>query len=207
MESSELVVLSSMSSLSLSFLIIVLLIIFKRKVCATAKVPLLCSSTTGTGGRGLPTTWTPANATYYESFAKCCKGTPIYDPKAPKDECKKYSACKYLGQFSGLDGKLTYDQVKARNIVSVFYSPQQKNQGKDLQWWKANVKGKTIEVRSGSKVMKMEALDTCGEWDCNLCCSKNAHASSGWLLDIEVNTAKRFWGGKAKNGDVEFRVV
>jgi hypothetical protein len=207
METGELLVICSSCCIFLSIVVMALAILFKKDVCAKLKVPLLCTSSSSSASTSLPTSWTAANATYYESFATCCQGTPVYDPKAPKDECTKYNACTYLGQFTGLDGKLTYEQVKARNIASVFHAPTQKNQKRDMAWWKSTIKGRRIEVRYGKKTMILDALDTCGEWDCDRCCSKNAHQTTGWLLDLEIHTAKRFWGGKPKNAKVEFRFL
>ena len=37
-----------------------------------------------------------AQLTWYESIPRCC-----YDKNAPnQDECKKYSGCKYAGEFA-----------------------------------------------------------------------------------------------------------
>ena len=45
-----------------------------------------------------------AQITWYESYPRCC-----WDPNAPnQDECKKYSGCKYAGEFAN-GQKLTLD--------------------------------------------------------------------------------------------------
>ena len=33
-----------------------------------------------------------AQLTHYESYARCCKGNPNYNPSAPTTECDDYSA-------------------------------------------------------------------------------------------------------------------
>ena len=33
-----------------------------------------------------------AQLTWYESYARCCKSNPNYDPSAPTEECTLYSA-------------------------------------------------------------------------------------------------------------------
>ena len=38
-----------------------------------------------------------AGFTWYESYPRCCKDSPNYDPKAPTDECTKYDGCKWKG--------------------------------------------------------------------------------------------------------------
>lgn len=152
--------------------------------------------------------WKTANATYYESYPACCQKSPHYNPAADKSECSDYSGCKYMGEFAGLDKKLSYDEVASRNIVSFYYAPEQKSQDKKMTWWSKNVKGKKIQIRNtqSGKILDVEPLDSCGDWDCNKCCVKNAtKGGSQTLIDIEINTAKRFWGGKAQNGKIEWR--
>ena len=40
-----------------------------------------------TDGEGDNAVWQKAAHTYYWSYPRCCKDSPNYDPKAPKDEC------------------------------------------------------------------------------------------------------------------------
>lgn len=138
--------------------------------------------------------WQSANATYYTSYPACCKNAPNYDPKASKTECTQYSGCDYMGQFAGVNGKLSYSQVRSKNIVAFYSDANQKSGG--MSWWNKNVKGRKLYVRNPKtgKTLLVEALDTCGNSDCNGCCSKSSRG--GTLIDFEENTAKRFYGGK-----------
>lgn len=153
--------------------------------------------------------WKSANATYYDSYPACCKTAPNYSPSADKSECEDYSGCKYMGQFTGLDKKLSYSEVSARNIVSFYSAPNQKTD-KKMAWWTKNIKGKKMEIRNPKtgKTLVVEPLDTCGDWDCNNCCFKNATKGGlDTLIDIESHTAKRFWGGSPQNGKIDWRFV
>ena len=201
---------------------------YKNTVCTWAPwIPVLCSKITshaGSGGAGASTTtsstgggtgtgeWKQAYATYYYSYPPCCPKAPNYDPKAPKDECDDYSGCKYMGQFAGIDGKLSIDAVKVRNIAAFFDDSHQRTETDKQKWWTANVKGKKIEIRNGTtgKPIIVELLDTCGNYDCKGegkygCCSQNALKGGGILIDLEYNTAKRFWGAKPRNGKIQWR--
>lgn len=150
--------------------------------------------------------WLNANATWYESYPRCCEPTskkpnPAYDPKAPKSECDDYSGCKYMGQFTGTDKTLSYDEVKSRNIVAFYDDKNQKKQKEDNAWWMKNVKGKKIIIRNPENGVELEVdpLDTCGNYDCDGCCTKNSKGA-GYLIDLEINTAKKFYkGGKVKD--------
>lgn len=146
--------------------------------------------------------WQIASGTHYFSYAPCCKGNPNYDPKAEKKECEDYSACKYAGEFTGLDKKLGYDQVKNTNIVSFYDAKNQQKQDKNMSWWLKNVKGRKMLIKhpKTGKVLEVSAYDTCGDWDCNGCCTEMANKNGGVLIDMEYNTAQRFYG-KTKPDD------
>lgn len=153
-------------------------------------------------------------ATYYHSYPPCCKNAPNYDSRASQDECTDYSGCKYMGEFAGVKGKLPIDQVKKRNIVAFFDDKYQRNAKQNQTWWSANVKGKKLEVRNPStgKTMIVEALDTCGNYDCRSegkygCCTENALKGDGVLIDFEINTSKRFWEGAPRNGKIQWRWI
>lgn len=145
--------------------------------------------------------WNKAYATHYSSYPTCCPEAPNYSPNAPKGECDDYSGCKYMGKFAGVKGKLSYPEVQKRNIVAFFKKG-------DKQAWK-NIKGKKIRVRNpqNGQTLEVEALDTCGDKDCKGCCSKNASKGGGTLIDFETHTAQRFWGGKPRNGVIEWQYV
>lgn len=201
---------------------------YKDVVCGNwPSIPFLCStseeesggesttskgsSDTGTGGSTGTGEWKDAYATYYWSYPRCCKKSPTYDKSAPKDECEDYSGCKYMGQFAGIDGKLSIDQVKSRNIVAFFDDKNQRSSKNAQKWWDANVKGKKVEIKSPSgKTLIADVLDTCSNNDCKGegkygCCSTNALKGGGTLIDLEYNTGKRFWGSEPKNGKIKWR--
>ena len=170
------------------------------------------STTTTSSGTG---DWKPAYATYYESYPACCKKAPNYSPTANKSECSDYSGCQYMGQFSGVSGRLSFDQVKVRNIVS-FYDAANQSKGacaqknKECPWWIQNAKNKKLAIKNPAtgKVLEVEALDTCNDADTNSAdCTKNAKMNGGTLIDIENFTATRFWGGKPRNGKILWRWV
>jgi hypothetical protein len=43
-----------------------------------------------------------------------------------------------------------------------------------------------------SRQVLVNALDTCGDWDCTGCCTRNAN--SGVLIDLEKNAARALFG-------------
>ena len=180
--------------------------VLKRKKGSTTTSSTTSSTTSGTGE------WKSAYATYYDSYPACCPKAPNYSPSADKSECDDYSGCQYMGQFSGVSGKLTYDQVKTRNIVSFYDSTNQSKgscaqKNKNCPWWIANAKNKKLIIKNPAtqKELEVEALDTCSDADCNKCCTKNAQKGGGTLIDIEHFTAVRFWGGPLKNGKILWR--
>ena len=50
-----------------------------------------------------------ASFTYYESYAPCCPENENYDPDALTEECDKYSACDYTGDFEAIVSALIED--------------------------------------------------------------------------------------------------
>jgi len=177
-----------------------------KKTKKTKKIKTTTSSSDG---------WKSAYATYYNSYPECCKESPSYKASANKSECSDYSGCKYMGQFSGISGKLSYEEVQKKNIVSFYDAANQKSgdcakQNKECKWWNTNVKGKKIIVKNPTtgQEMTVEPLDTCNDADTdNKDCTKNAGQGGGTLIDFEIFTAKRFWGGKAKNGKIQWKFV
>ena len=178
--------------------------------------PTAAGSSTGgsTGGSTTSGGWKSASATYFDSYPACCPKAPNYSASANKSECTDYSGCAYLGQFAGVSGKLTYDQVKVRNIVS-FYDATNQSKGacaqknKECPWWNENAKNKKLIIKNPAtgKELEVEALDTCSDADCNKCCTKNALKGGGTLIDIEHFTAIKFWGGAPRNGKIQWRWV
>ena len=159
--------------------------------------------------------WNTGYATYYESYPPCCKGEPNYDPNADTEECDKYDGCEYKGLFAGVDGKLLYEQVRDRNIVSFYDAANQKSgncakKNKECKWWNTNVKGKKLVVRNPTTGTEMivEPLDTCNDADTEKKdCTRNANQGGGTLIDFEINTSKRFWGGAPRNGVIQWKWV
>lgn len=43
-----------------------------------------------------------AQFTTYTSYASCCPDNENYDPNADTEECDKYSACDYSGEFEAI---------------------------------------------------------------------------------------------------------
>ena len=54
-----------------------------------------------------------------------------------------------------------------------------------------------------------QIVDTCDDNDCDGCCTANANRHGGTLLDLEINTAERFWGsgGVRDVSALEWKVV
>ena len=162
----------------------------------------------GSGGGS----WNTGYATYYNSWPRCCKGSSVYDPKAPTAECTQNNGCAHQGKFAGFNGVMPVDEVKRRNIVAFYDDRHQNTNRKDATaWWNANAKNKKIEIRNpaSGKTMVVDVLDTCGNHDCPAnggCCHNNASKGGGYLLDLEGYTSARFWG-KEQNGNLEWRWV
>ena len=135
--------------------------------------------------------WGRATATYYTSYPECCD-----NPKADQTECRDYSGCKYAGLFAAFNGKKSKKWVQDNNIVAVFEAPNDRNRKE----WGKKWKGKKLQIRNPktNKVMEVTAVDTCDDGDTkNADCTRNANKyGGGMLIDLEYNTAKRFYDGK-----------
>lgn len=148
-------------------------------------------------------TWKNALATVFNSYPACCPKSPNYDPKASKTECTDYSGCDYLGTFAAI-GHKSIDWVKQNNIVS-FFQLGQTDKTWNAQW--ANKKLRLRNPKTGS-TLDVVVADTCGDHDCNGCCTKNAKQGGGFLVDMESNTASRFYGGKVQGeSTIQFQVL
>lgn len=134
-----------------------------------------------------PDGWKEATWTGYESWPRCCKGNDNYDPKAPTDECTEDNGCKWAGQFAyhQCDGKdvCPLDWVKNTNIVSFFTTNGEHKHYKD----------KHIRVQARGQIAEVQVTDTCGDSDCDGCCTKNAKKHGGSLIDMEFYTIARYW--------------
>jgi hypothetical protein len=111
--------------------------------------------------------WKTANKTWYTSY-----------PAPGSEECITYSGCMYEGMFNVCgDMRKTKEWVMAHNIVSFF--PLGKMGLHDLC------------LKSGTKTIRVTVYDTCGDSDCNGCCTENK-GSADALIDLESYTNKRF---------------
>jgi hypothetical protein len=156
-------------------------------------------------GPGTPAgsgTWNKAHATFYNSFPPCCVNSPTYDRNASKSECDRYSGCSYLGTFAAI-GKKDYEWVKKNNIVAFFKS------GQTSESWRRDWANKTLRLRNPAtgKTLDVTVADTCGDQDCDGCCTKNA--KGGTLIDLERFTAERFFqpGGIKGASDIEWQCL
>jgi len=138
--------------------------------------------------------WQNALATSYASYPACCPNSPTYDRNADKSECDDFSGCQYLGTFAGANHVFSLNEVKSTNIVAFYDDRNQKNDGEDSPWWKKNIAGKKLQVRNpaNGQQLVVTALDTCGNDDCDGCCTTNS--KGGILLDFEFYTCQRLFG-------------
>jgi len=127
--------------------------------------------------------WTPASWTWYNSYAACCPENPNYDPNADNSECELYNACQWSGYFAYVDGQKPYSWVANTDIIA-FFSSYGDN---------AAYGNKRLRMKVNTTVIEAEVLDTCGDSDCNGCCTRNSQPS-GYLLDMEENTVVRYFG-------------
>ncbi|HVY28974.1 MAG TPA: hypothetical protein VHB79_20595 [Polyangiaceae bacterium] len=113
-------------------------------------------------------TWKSANKTWYESY-----------PDPGSEECIKYNGCTWAGEFSACDGKKPEAWVQTHDIVSAF---------PDFDTLQLH----DLCLRSGDKTLVVTVLDTCGDDDCDGCCTQNL-GDADELIDIESYTNDR-WG-------------
>lgn len=136
------------------------------------------SSSTGDACAAPGLTWKSANKTNFESY-----------PDPGSEECIKYNGCTWAGEFAFCDGKKPESWVKQHDIVAVF--PQ------------TGLENHDICIKQGNKTMRVTVLDTCGDSDCDGCCTEN-RGSADRLIDLEKYTNER-WGlddGKIQWADI-----
>lgn len=145
-----------------------------RDTYKSAKGASLKDAFAGAGGlSGEGGGWKCATATVFESYP------------TTQDEKDNYSGDKWAGMFAGVSGKQSREWVASKNIVAVH--------SRDFPAWK----GKTMQIRDpgSGRTLEVQVLDECSDKDCKGCCTENAnHDGCGFLIDIEVNTLKRFLG-------------
>ena len=113
-------------------------------------------------------TWKTAHKTWYESY-----------PAPGSEECVAYNGCQWAGQFAACEGKKPEEWVKQRNIASFFPG------------FPALARH-DLCLKSGDKTLVVTVLDTCGDQDCDGCCTKN-RGDADALIDLEKYTNER-WG-------------
>jgi hypothetical protein len=101
-------------------------------------------------------------------------------PAPGSAECIQYSGCMYEGQFAGCNKTEPLTWVMSHNIVAAF---------PDFTTLKLH----DLCLKSSTgKTIIVTVLDTCGDSDCNGCCTHNK-GSADELIDVESFTDAR-WG-------------
>jgi hypothetical protein len=126
--------------------------------------------------------WKTANKTNYESY-----------PAPGSRECIEYSGCKYQGQFAAC-GKAVKSKewVMSHDIAALFPL--------------GDMRLHTICIRAGDRQMEVTVYDTCGDHDCNGCCTRNRR-DADVLIDLERYTNARFGvaDGRIQWADLGFK--
>jgi hypothetical protein len=125
-------------------------------------------------GAGL--VWKTANKTNYTSY-----------PDPGSQECIEFNGCMWEGLFAACDDKRTEAWVSAHNIVAAF---------PDF----GELELHDLCLKSGNELIVVTVLDTCGDSDCDGCCTEN-RGSADELIDIESYTNER-WG--VEDGPIEW---
>ncbi len=111
--------------------------------------------------------WQTGKKTNYTSY-----------PDPGGEECIKYNGCMWAGYFAGCNGQQSEEWVEATNIAAVFPF--------------GDLSGHQLCVKSGETVIIVNAIDTCGDDDCDGCCTQN-RGDADALIDLESFTNQR-WG-------------
>lgn len=111
--------------------------------------------------------WQTGKKTNYTSY-----------PDPGGEECIKYNGCMWAGYFAGCNGQQSEEWVEATNIAAVFPF--------------GDLSGHQLCVKSGETVIIVNAIDTCGDDDCDGCCTRN-RGNADALIDLESFTNQR-WG-------------
>eukprot|EP01084_Bolivina_argentea_P246206 412095_1 len=112
-----------------------------------------------------------ASFTYYTSYAACCPDNPNYDPNADTTECDDYSACDYSGDFAAI-GHKSFEYVQTHNLVAFFDASYPNG-----SYFNNHYGGRNITLTKGDVTITAVVADTCGDSDCNGCCSNNSRPS------------------------------
>jgi hypothetical protein len=119
--------------------------------------------------------WSSGVKTNFESY-----------PDPGSEECIEYNGCTWAGEFAYCEDKKPESWVEEHDIAAVFPSDGLVNH--------------ELCIRSGDKTMVVTVLDTCGDEDCNNCCTENL-GDADRLIDLEKYTNER-WG--LDDGDLEW---
>lgn len=120
--------------------------------------------------------WRSANKTNYTSY-----------PDPGSEECIVYNGCQWAGQFAACQGTKSEQWVSSHNIVAAF---------PDFKALELH----DLCLRKGKKAIVVTVLDTCGDSDCDGCCTQN-QGSADQLIDVESYTNER-WG--VSDGPIEW---
>jgi len=125
-----------------------------------------------------------ANATNYTSY-----------PDPGSEECIQFNGCEWAGYFAALEDQQTEQWVEAHNIVA-FFSAGDDNAGYGTYALKR------LRLRKNGAEIDVIVYDTCGDSDCDGCCTQNA-TQNGYstLIDLESYTYARFGQG---DGPIEW---
>jgi hypothetical protein len=114
-------------------------------------------------------TWKTGSKTNFTSY-----------PAPGSAECIQYSGCMYEGEFAGCDQTEPLTWVMSHDIVAAF---------PDFNALKLH----DLCLKSSTgKTLVVTVLDTCGDSDCDGCCTKNK-GTADELIDVESFTDMR-WG-------------
>lgn len=112
--------------------------------------------------------WKTARKTNYTSY-----------PEPGSEECIEFNGCMWEGLFAACNGKKSEEWVASHNIAAVF---------PDF----GELRLHDLCLRQGTKRIVVTVLDTCGDSDCDGCCTRNK-GDADLLIDLESYTNER-WG-------------
>ena len=119
--------------------------------------------------------WRSGKKTNYTSY-----------PDPGSEECVVYNGCMWAGWFANCDDQQSEAWVESHDIAAMF-----PDSGYELH---------DICIRSGVRTMIVTIYDTCGDSDCDGCCTENKGDADA-LIDLESFTNAR-WG--LPDGDLEW---
>lgn len=135
-----------------------------------------------------------ATATFFYSYPPCCPESPTFDPGASDSECTDYEGCRWMGRFATFDDPKPLEWVRRTRIASYF------ELGMSAHDWESKFEKRRMRLRDpdSGRTMTVTVFDRCDDASCpdhGGCCTENARANGGRLVDLEYHTAREFWGG------------